>query len=113
MLFRVQIKTASMELQRVLGTRNILLAKNFIVSYPFGASERLLDAYLRTNVKKGLIECCLSILFNLTKSTSAGGEIIYTLTDDNLDTLAQLITCGVGNVPGSRILVDSISRCFG
>jgi hypothetical protein len=112
MLFRIQVKSNIPELTTALSLRNILSAKKFIISYPFGASERLLDTYLRTKFNKGLIECCLSILYNLTKSTSMANEVIYTLVDEQLDTLAQLITCGIGETPGSRILVDSISHIY-
>ena len=112
MLFRIQVKSNIPELAAALSLRNILSAKKFILAYPFGASERLLDTYLRTNFNKGLIECCLMVLYKLTRSTSTTNEVVYTLVDDYLDTMAQLITCGIGNTPGSRILVDSISHIY-
>jgi hypothetical protein len=92
----------------VINMRNIILAQRLILSYPFGMSERLLDAYLRDNIKKGLRDCCLEILLQLKASSNGNAEIIYTLTDDYLDKLAQLISCGVGNLGGSRILQEAI-----
>jgi hypothetical protein len=109
MLFRITLNNSAMN--QMLATRNILIAKNMILLYPFGASERILDTYLRQNFKLGLRECCLTILFKLNRSSS-GNEVLYTLTEDYWDTIAQLITCGVGEIPGSRILLDSICGVF-
>jgi hypothetical protein len=110
MLFRVKIPSSPLRVP--LGTRNILLAKTQILAYPFGASERILDIYLRDNFKLGLRECCLRILFNLQKTKEFGDEIVYVVATDYWDKIAQLITCGLGNIPGSRILIDSISGTF-
>lgn len=110
MQFRVELK--NIDLKRVVGMRTILKAKSFITMYPFGASERMLDTYLRAQFKIGLKEACLAILFNLNKSSSNGNEIIYTIMDDDLDKMAQLITCGLGDIPGSLILLESIGNTY-
>jgi hypothetical protein len=112
MLFKIEIKSNLPSLSTALGMRNILTAKSKILNYSFGASERLLDSYLRTTVKKGLVECCLNIITQLVKSTSTLNEIIYIIPDDYWDKIGQLITCGVGDIPGSRILIDSISHIY-
>lgn len=110
MLFRVEIK--NMALKKVLGTRTIIKARSEIILYAFGTSERLLDSYLRTTFNIGLKEACLTILANLKQSSVMGNEIIYVITDENLDKLAQLITCGIGETPGSLILLNALGNGF-
>lgn len=110
MQFIVEIKNPLYK--GVTGTRTILRAKEYILAYPFGTSERLLDNYLRATFKIGLKEACLSILFNLKKSSSIGTEIIYTILDERMDKMAQLITCGIGDTPGSLILLNAIGETY-
>jgi hypothetical protein len=106
------VKASTPALKSVLSLRTMFMAKSLILVYPFGASERMLDTYLREHFQMGLRDCCLSILFKLTKSSESSDSIIFTLVDDYWDTLAQLITCGVGDLPGSRILLDSIKGIY-
>jgi hypothetical protein len=108
MTFKVNVPVNSELSKDVLDIRNRILVQRFIVNYPFKASERLLDDYLRSTLKRGLRECCLEILFMLKSSTTTDG-LIYTIINDYWDKVAQLITCGVANIPGSRILLDTLN----
>ncbi len=110
MLIRVTISKQS--LRKPIHHIVILSAKGSVLKYPFGASELILDNYLRSEFKIGLRECCLEIIYRLKKSTNASEEIAYAIYDEYYDKLAQLITYGVGDIPGSNILIDSLHSAF-
>ena len=78
-------------------------ARRIILFYKFGAAEKQLDQYCRTNYSQPLKYVCLRLLNGCTISTDNKGTAI-TFLDENLNKLARLITYGNGKIYGSEIL---------
>ena len=109
MLFSIKTKTPKWSLLPV-ELKIQVFAKSFIAKYPFHASEILLDQYLKENINMDLRACCFHIVARLQKTgNSTDNNLIYIIADDYWDKIAQLITYGIGNIPGSKILLDTIS----
>lgn len=77
--------------------------------HSFGPSELLLSRYLQENYNMSLRQACLAILQNTTYNTNYKQEIIVTIPDPTLNTVAKIITYGTGKVAGSRILKDMLN----
>lgn len=77
--------------------------------HSFGPSEILLSRYLQEKFNITLRNACLSILSNTKYSLNLRKEIIVTIPDPQLNTLAKIITYGTGPVTGSHILQDMLN----
>lgn len=86
----------------------IASAEVYIKSYKFGLTEKLLDEYLYKNYNYHLRPLCLKILKNINIFYSSFSEAVVTLSDNNLDSLSQLITFGNSEIKGSKILKDAV-----
>ena len=92
--------------------KDIMAAKLVVLSYPFGADEVALDNYLIQNYKTGLRACCLQLLFKLKATQLSATETLLVFQDEQSDLLARLITFGVDQLVGSRILVNALNAKF-
>lgn len=94
----------------VLKTRAMLQAYSVIKHYPMNGAERLLDAYINNQYNKSLKNMCIDLLLHMTFHVNKAGEVILLFNDKRYDTIAQIITFGTGNIPGSKILQTAFYR---
>jgi len=89
--------------------RNTMLDAYYIVrSYPFHATEILMERYIQQQYKISLKDMCVKLLLNLTHYNDDSGNIILMFKDPKLDKIARLITYGNGAIPGSKILQSAL-----
>lgn len=78
-----------------------------IRNYHLGATELILDSYLKQQYKKSLKASCLEIFKNATVQRTPENDLILILPEA-FDKLAQLITYGNGPIQGSPILKKTL-----
>lgn len=69
-----------------------------------GPTELLISRYLQENYNMSIKAACTSILQNARFIVNLQQEIIVTIPDPKLNTIARIITYGTGVLQGSRIL---------
>lgn len=72
-------------------------------------AEILLNDYLLENYKLTLKNTCLLLLANLYISTGEDNELVMFFKEEKYDKLAQIITYGIDDIPGSQILKAALS----
>ena len=72
--------------------------------YPFKSTELFLDSYLLQKYKIGLRYACLKILFNSKIVYTFEGRFMVIPQDITLNKIANIISYGFDNHPGSMIL---------
>ena len=103
------IKTDSKQLVSIMKLKTLVRARSLISLYPMRGSEVLLNNYLIENCELTLKNACLLLLANLQFSIGEENEIIMFFKNDMYDKLAQTITYGIDNIPGSQILKVALS----
>lgn len=109
---RFKVTSTLPRTKEALLVKNILSAKVVILSYQFGADEIALDNYLLQNFKIGLRACCLRLIFKLNATQISATETLLVFKDDESDLLARIITFGVDQIAGSKILTDALNAKF-
>jgi hypothetical protein len=79
-------------------------ARKAILLYQLGATELMLDNYLKKEHQVSLRVACLRIIQNMTFALNMQKEIIAKIPDEDLNKIARIITYGTGKIPGSQIL---------
>ena len=79
-------------------------ARLYLTLHNLGTSELLLSRYLQENYNMTLKSACLAILQESRYNLNIQREIIITIPNPELNTIAKIITYGTGRVPGSHIL---------
>jgi hypothetical protein len=106
MFFRIQSSCPDKDL---LIYRAKSKARLQLATHAFGPSELLLSRYLQENYNMSLRQACLAILQNTSYSKNLKQELIVTIPDPTLNTIAKIITYGTGRIAGSRILKDMLN----
>lgn len=106
MIFRIKTKYSQSKVQILF--KSLHFARISILHHEFGAAEIELNNYLCTHYNQGLKPICLKLIYKLTANQVSPNELIYSFLDPKDDELAQLITYGVGNLPGSNILINAL-----
>ena len=103
MFFRIKSTSTNSDLQLY---RTKYKAKLKLALYKIGPTEILLSRYLQEQFNKTLKVACLEILQNMRSHVNQADEIIITIPDAQLNTMAKIITYGTGKICGSTILKD-------
>ena len=103
------IKTANKQPASIVKLKAIVRARSLISLYPMRGSEVSLNNYLLENYKLTLKNACLLLLANLQVSEGEENELVMFFKEDKYIKLAQIITYGIDDIPGSQILKKSIS----
>ena len=93
-----------------LRTNTLLKAYYIIQKYPLGASELLLEQYLKQQYKSSLKDLCVDLLLNITYYKNDEGNLVLLFKNPKYDRIAQLITFGTGAIPGSSILQSALKN---
>ena len=88
----------------------IRLAKRNIFSYSMGPDEIILNKYFETELKIPLKALCIKLLEKANYLENEANEIIIKFANEKDSKLAQLITYGSGELPGSKILRDIFKK---
>jgi hypothetical protein len=93
----------------IVKLKTLARARSIISLYPMRGTEVILNNYLLENYKLTLKNICLLLLANLQVSTGEEDEIIMFFKEEKYIKLAQIITYGIDDIPGSRILKAALS----
>lgn len=103
------IKTDGKKPASIVKLKTLVRARSLISLYPMHGTEIILNNYLVENYELTLKNACFLLLANLKVSTGEENEIIMFFKDDKYNKLAQIITYGINNIPGSQILKTALS----
>ena len=103
------IKIDSKKPVSIVKLKTLVRARSLISLYPMRGTELLLDNYLVENYELTLKNACLLLLTHLRVSEGDEGELIMFFKDEKHDKLAQIITYGIKDIPGSQILKKVLS----
>jgi hypothetical protein len=104
------IKTDSKKPISIIKLKTLVRARSIISLYPVLGTELILNNYLVENYKLTLKNACLLLLANLQFSEGEENEIIFFFKEEKYDQLARIITYGIDNISGSRILKAALSN---
>ena len=93
----------------IIKLKILVRARSIISLYPMRSTEIILNNYLMENCELTLKNACFLLLANLQVSTGEENEIIMFFKNDMYAKLAQTITYGIDNIPGSQILKLALS----
>jgi hypothetical protein len=93
----------------IIKLKTLSRARSLISLYPMRGTEVILNHYLLENYKLTLKNACLLLLANLQVSTGEEDEIIMFFKEEKYIKLAQIITYGIEDIPGSQILKVALS----
>lgn len=108
MQFRVQTKMTVTKTQ--LFAFSIQNAKAKVIAFRMGAEEILMHDFLTKHYKVGLKAMCLHLLDKLKAEQISDTELLFIFVDEESDKLASFITYGDGNLSGSEILINALTR---
>lgn len=86
-------------------------ARKKITFYRMGVTERQLEKYLQNkyHTQVPLKTMCLKIVFGAKYTRNLLGDIVVIIPNEDLDTIARIITYGTGRLGGSNILRYAMS----
>lgn len=79
-------------------------ARLVLALFPHGVVEEQLNRYLQKNFNLHLYDACKKIIAGAKYNLNSRHEVIVTIPDPILNTVARIITYGTGALMGSRIL---------
>lgn len=85
-------------------------AKASIVRFKMYANELIIDSFLKKHYSKGLKPICLQLVDKLIPNQISDNELLFTFVDEEADQIARLITYGDGQMLGSKILIQALTR---
>jgi hypothetical protein len=103
------IKAESKKPISIVKLKTLVRARSLISLYPMRGTEVILNNYLIENYKLTLKNACFLLLANLQLSAGEEDEIIMFFKDEKYDKLARIITYGINDISGSRILKTALS----
>lgn len=107
MIFSITNEVANWEFTT---TRVFNSARAKILFYNFNTTDKLLDKYLRQNLKIDLRSACIYLLTNCKMYKNKDNTITVKFISKKADLLAALITYGNRQVKGSEILSIAFGR---
>lgn len=74
--------------------------------FRWGPTEMLMSRFLQEKYSRTLMEACIEILAKAKFNLNYRREIVITIPDKELNSIAKIITYGTECVAGSKILKD-------